>query len=183
MRKDFYDSPETDNPDVREGGLFGRLPNLIALALSSAGWARQLAGVDPNTVTSREALAHLPLLRADDWPALRGNDPPFGGFALSPRTHAPRADVAGAGVSSRRRGPGLGRRGARAVRRRHPPARRRAQLLLLSPGPDGFIMESGAHALGCTVIAAGSDDAIAVADVMRALTPRAYVGSPDSSSG
>ena len=48
LRKDFYDSPEVDNPDVREGGLFGRLPNLIALALSGPGWARQLDGVDPN---------------------------------------------------------------------------------------------------------------------------------------
>ena len=32
MRKDFYDSLEVDNPELREGGLFGRLPNLIALA-------------------------------------------------------------------------------------------------------------------------------------------------------
>ena len=57
MRKDFYDSLEVDNPDLREGGLFGRLPNLIALALSGAGWARQLGSIDPNIVTSREALA------------------------------------------------------------------------------------------------------------------------------
>ena len=48
MRKDFYDSFEVDNPELREGGLFGRLPNLIALALSGAGWARQLGGIDPN---------------------------------------------------------------------------------------------------------------------------------------
>ena len=40
-------------------------------------------------------------------------------------------------------------------------------------------MDSGAQALGCTVIAAGSDDAIAVADVMRTLKPRAFVGAPE----
>ena len=120
MRKDFYDSFEVDNPELREGGLFGRLPNLIALALSGTGWARQLDGIDPNSVTSREALAHVPVLRADDWPALRGNDPPFGGFCIvATRPHAARADVAGAGVPSRRRGQGLLGRGARAVRRRH----------------------------------------------------------------
>jgi phenylacetate-CoA ligase len=45
--------------------------------------------------------------------------------------------------------------------------------------PYGFLMDAGAQALGCTVIAAGSDDAIAVADVMRTLAPRAYVGPPD----
>ena len=55
LRKDFYDSLEVDNPDLREGGLFGRLPNLIALALSGAGWAHQLKGVDPNSVTSRDS--------------------------------------------------------------------------------------------------------------------------------
>jgi phenylacetate-CoA ligase len=42
--------------------------------------------------------------------------------------------------------------------------------------PFGFLMDSGAQALGCTVIAAGSDDAISVAEVMRTLAPRAYVG-------
>jgi phenylacetate-CoA ligase len=45
--------------------------------------------------------------------------------------------------------------------------------------PYGFLMDSGAQALGCTVIAAGSDDAIAVADVMRTLSPRGFVGAPD----
>ena len=45
--------------------------------------------------------------------------------------------------------------------------------------PFGFLMDSGAQALGCTVIAAGSDDAIAVADVMRTLAPRAFVGPPE----
>ena len=45
--------------------------------------------------------------------------------------------------------------------------------------PFGFLMDSGAQALDCTVIAAGSDDAIAVADVMRTLSPRGFVGAPD----
>ena len=56
LRKDFYDTLRgRQSGPAAKAALFGRLPNLIALALSGAGWARQLDGVDPNSVTSREA--------------------------------------------------------------------------------------------------------------------------------
>ena len=180
MRKDFYDSFEVDNPELREGGLFGRLPNLIALALSGAGWARQLNGIDPNMVTSREALAHVPVLRANDWPALRGDDPPFGGFFISQPGRTRRVlmspgplfhpDVEGKDCWG-------------AARALFAAGMRPGDVVLncfsYHLSPYGFLMDSGAQALGCTVIAAGSDDAIAVADAMRALAPRAFVGSPE----
>jgi phenylacetate-CoA ligase len=180
LRKDLYDSLEVDNPDTREGGLFGRLPNLIALALSGAGWARQLHGVDPNAVTSREALAHVPLLRANDWPALRGNDPPFGGFALSPRRRTRRVLMSPGPVFH----PDVEGKDWRGVARALFAAGMRPGDVVLNCfsyhlSPFGFLMDSGAHALGCTVIAAGSDDADAVAEVMHTLSPRAFVGPSD----
>ena len=180
MRKDFYDLAEVDNPDVREGGLFGRLPNLIALALSGTGWARQLGGVDPNSVTSREALAHVPLLHANDWPALRGNDPPFGGFALSQRGRTRRVLMSPGPVFH----PDVeGKDWWGAARVLFAAGMRPGDVVLncfsYHLSPFGFLMDSGAQALGCTVIAAGSDDAIAVADVMRTLSPRGFVGAPD----
>ena len=180
MRKDFYDLLEVDNPDAREGGLFGRLPNLIALALSGTGWARQLGGVDPNSVTSREALAHVPLLHANDWPALRGNDPPFGGFALSQRGRTRRVLMSPGPVFH----PDVeGKDWWGAARVLFAAGMRPGDVVLncfsYHLSPFGFLMDSGAQALGCTVIAAGSDDAIAVADVMRTLSPRGFVGAPD----
>src|SRR5947207_3256067 len=45
-----HDSLETRDPDDRERDFFGRLPDLIALALSAPGWATQLAGIEPNAV-------------------------------------------------------------------------------------------------------------------------------------
>ena len=60
MTSEHFDQLETRDPDARERDFFGRLPDFIALALSAPGWAAQLAGVDPNTVTSRAALAKLP---------------------------------------------------------------------------------------------------------------------------
>jgi hypothetical protein len=177
LRKDFYDSLEVDSPDLREGGLFGRLPNLIALALSGAGWARQLNGVDPNSVTSRAALAHVPLLHANDWPALRGNDPPFGGFALSRRGRTRRVLMSPGPVFH----PDIeGKDWCGAARALFAAGMRPGDVVLncfsYHLSPFGFLMDSGAQALGCTVIAAGSDDAIAVAEVMRTLAPRAFVG-------
>ncbi|HZO44625.1 MAG TPA: phenylacetate--CoA ligase family protein [Xanthobacteraceae bacterium] len=180
MRKDHYDSFEVDNPELREGGLFGRLPNLIALALSGAGWARQLNGIDPNMVTSREALAHVPVLRADDWPALRGEDPPFGGFFISQRRRTRHVLMSPGPVFH----PDVeGKDCWGAARALFAAGMRPGDVVLncfsYHLSPYGFLMDSGAQALGCTVIAAGSDDAIAVADVMRRLAPRAYVGSLD----
>lgn len=180
MRKDFYDSLEVDNPELREGELFGRLPDLIALALSGPGWARQLRGVDPNTVTSREALAHVPVLRANDWPALRASDPPFGGFALSQRGRTRRVLMSPGPVFHP---DGEGKDWWGAARALFAAGMRPGDVVLncfsYHLSPFGFLMDSGAHALGCTVIAAGSDDAQAAADVMRMLSPRAFVGSPD----
>ena len=66
MSGEHYDKFETRDPEDRERDVFGRLPDLIALARSAPGWARQLAGVDPNAVTSRPALARLPVLRKSD---------------------------------------------------------------------------------------------------------------------
>ena len=48
--------------------------------MKAPGWAKQLAGVDPRAVTSRAALAKLPLLRKSDLVALQKAAPPFGGF-------------------------------------------------------------------------------------------------------
>jgi hypothetical protein len=181
LRKDHYDSFEVDNPELREGGLFGRLPNLIALALSGSGWARQLNGVDPNTVTSREALAHVPVLRVDEWPVLRGDDdPPFGGFFIPQRGRTRRVLMSPGPVFH----PDFERKDCWGAARALFAAGMRPGDVVLNCfsyhlSSYGFLMDSGAQALGATVIAAGSDDAIAVAGVMRKLAPRGFVGSPE----
>ena len=173
MRKDFYDSLEVDSPDLREGGLFGRLPNLIALALSGAGWARQLNGVDPNSVTSREALALCRCCAPTTGRRCAEDDPPFGGFALSRRGRTRRVLMSpGPVFHPDVEGKRLVGRGARPVRGRHASRRRRAQLLLLSSQPvrvhDGLRR-------ACARLhrhRGRSGRRHAAADVMRALGPR-----------
>src|SRR5438093_7471136 len=83
MTEDYYDALEHRDPAARERDNLARLPDVIARARSAPGWARQLAGVDPKTVTSRTALAKLPLLRKSDLLARQKAFPPFGGFAVT----------------------------------------------------------------------------------------------------
>src|SRR4029079_12698668 len=77
---DHYDSLESRDPAAREADLFARLPAAIAQALTAPGWAKQLAGVDPEQVASRAALSKLPLLRKSDLVERQRATPPFGGY-------------------------------------------------------------------------------------------------------
>src|ERR1700761_2171540 len=79
-----YDALETRDPAARERELFAWLPENVARAMTAPGWARHLAGVNADAVTSRAALGRLPLLRKSDLPALQKDTPPFGGFNVTP---------------------------------------------------------------------------------------------------
>ena len=57
-----YDPLETRDPAEREREQCGRLPEIIANAMRAPGWAKHLAGIDARAVSSREALAKLPVL-------------------------------------------------------------------------------------------------------------------------
>src|SRR5437763_6166200 len=84
MGYEHYDSLETRDPDQRESETLARLPDLLALALSAPGWAKQLHGVDPNAISSGAALAALPVLRKSELAELQRELPPFGGFNVTP---------------------------------------------------------------------------------------------------
>src|SRR5213080_1497258 len=71
MRYEHYDSLELRDPDARGRDFFSQLPDFLALAMRAPGWATQLAGIDPDAVTSRAALAQLPLLRKSELVARR----------------------------------------------------------------------------------------------------------------
>src|SRR5947209_12253053 len=90
MSPDHFDSLETRDPAAREQDLFARLPAQIARALSAPGWAKHLAGIDPQSVTSRAALAKLPVLRKSALLGLQKETPPFGGFNVTPPGKAKR---------------------------------------------------------------------------------------------
>src|ERR1044072_6158172 len=86
---DHYDARETRDPAAREADLFARLPHVLRKAMAAPAYARRLRGVDPTSITSRAALARLPVLRKSELPVLHRASPPFGGFvADTPRSFA-----------------------------------------------------------------------------------------------
>jgi phenylacetate-CoA ligase len=175
-----YDHLETRDPEARERDLFDRLPSLIARAQSALGWAAQLAGIDPNAVTSRSALANLPVLRKSALAPRQKEHPPLGGFNVTapgelrrllmspgpifePQGDAP--DVWGVARA-------LFAAGFRAGDIVH-----NCFAYHLTPG--GFMMEGGAHALGCAVIPAGPGNTEQQLEAIAHLRPNRYVGTPD----
>ncbi|WP_435336230.1 hypothetical protein, partial [Klebsiella pneumoniae] len=80
----FYDALETRTPDEREAALLAALPRQIAHAQQqSAAFARILDGVDAAQITSREALARLPVTRKYELLQRQAEQRPaqiFGGF-------------------------------------------------------------------------------------------------------
>src|SRR5690606_10822994 len=60
----YFDDREQRSPEEREKDLFARLPAFLASSMRDVpGLARWLEGLDPATLTSRSALASLPVLR------------------------------------------------------------------------------------------------------------------------
>ena len=110
-----------------------------------------------NAVTSRAALAKLPVLRKSDIAALQKENPPFGGLNVTrARQGAPAADVAGADLRAGRR---TARTGTAPRARCSPPASAPATSCTIpSPiisRPAASSWSRAAQALGCAVIPGG----------------------------
>jgi len=177
---DHYDTFETRDAGEREADLLTRLPGVLAAAMRAPAYATRLHGVDPSTITSRAALAELPVLRKSDLPALHAAALPFGGLAAEPlRAFGRLFTSPGPIFEAERSGddPWGCARGLFAA------GFRRGDVVLntfsyhLTPG--GFILDSGARALGCPVIPAGPGNTEQQLELIQAFKPVAYCGTPD----
>lgn len=175
-----FDDLETRSPEAREGALMARLPGLVAHAMQAApGWARQLAGVDAAAVFSRKALASLPVLRKTDLKALQEAEPPFGGLTTVPAgrmghlfmSPGPIFDPEGARDDPWRTARALW---AAGIRPGH--VIQNCYGYHLTPG--AWMTDLAARKLGCAVIPAGTGQTEQQIEVIRALKPDAYVGTP-----
>ncbi|MBV8916486.1 phenylacetate--CoA ligase family protein [Bradyrhizobium sp.] len=177
---DHYDALETRDADAREAELFARLPNVLRAAMEAPAYAERLKGIDPATVTSRAALARLPVLRKSELPALHKAAPPFGGFVKKPAGSFARLFTSPGPIFEPEAADKDPWRGARAL---HAAGFRRGDVILntfsyhLTPG--GFIMDASARALGCAVIPAGPGNTEAQFELIEAYRPIGYCGTPD----
>ena len=187
---DHFDVLETRDPTVREADLLARLATQVAHDQRGApAFARLLRDVDPAAVTSRAALARLPVTRKQELlerqKADRGIDL-FGGHAAigwgaarKPEQRAQRVfcspgpiyEPEGHGTDYWRMGRALFAAGFRAGDLVH-------NAFSYHFTPAGAMMDSGAHAVGCTVFPAGTGQTEMQVQTIADMQPDGYIGTP-----
>jgi len=181
---DFYDALEQRDPAQREAALLQALPLQIAHAQNKApAWRQILQGVDAASVNNRKALAQLPVTRKYELLARqqeqRAKDV-FGGFsALNFGQQMPRVFASPGPIYEPE---GVAKDYWRMARALFAAGFRSGELIhncfSYHFTPAGSMMESGAHALGCSVFPAGTGQTEQQLQALQELRPSGYSGTP-----
>ena len=185
----YYDALETRSAEQRELALMSALSAQVAHAQAcAAAFSQSLAGVSASQVTSRAALARLPVIRKHELlerQGASGSADVFGGFSAigwGARPSAQRAlrvfaspgpiyEPEGSGADYWRMARALFAAGFRAGDLVH-------NTFSYHFTPAGAMMESGAFAIGCTVFPAGTGQTEQQLQAMADLRPDGYIGTP-----
>jgi phenylacetate-CoA ligase len=156
------------------------LPKLIAHAQKNApGWARILKGVRPSGINSRKALAQLPVTRKSELGELQKATPPLGGLNATPVEKLGRLFISPGPVYDPE---GRGENWWRTARGLYAGGFRRGDRVINTFAyhftPAGSMLESGALALGCTVVPAGIGQTEMQVAAINGLQVNGYVGTP-----
>jgi phenylacetate-CoA ligase len=177
---EHFDRLETRSRKAREAALMAALPKLIEHAKRHApGFAKILSSIKPEKIKSRAALATLPVTRKSDLGALQKQLPPLGGLNATPIeklaklfvSPGPIYEPEGRGANWWRTARGLFAGGFRA-------GDVVANSFAYHFTPAGSMLESGALALGCTVVPTGVGQTEMQVAAIRGLGISGYVGTP-----
>ncbi len=177
---DHFDRLETRSAKQREAALLVALPKLIAHAKRRApGFARILADVEPANIRTRKALAALPVTRKSDLAELQAKDRPLGGLNATPLSKLAKVFMSPGPIYEPE---GRGRNWWRTARALYAGGFRAGDLVANTFAyhftPAGSMLESGALAIGCTVVPAGVGQTEMQIAAIRDLKVNAYVGTP-----
>ncbi|OZI49992.1 phenylacetate--CoA ligase family protein [Bordetella genomosp. 4] len=186
----FFDALETRAPEQRERDLMAALPGVVAHAMARApAIAEQLHGVDPRSVASRQALAALPVLRKHELlekqQHSRASNRPasatkaFGGFSTIGWGQALRVFASPGPIYEPESSRADYWRFARAL---YAAGFRSGELahncFSYHFTPAGSMMETAAHAVGCTVFPGGTGQTEQQVRAIADLAPSGYLGTP-----
>ena len=189
---EFFDEREIGDPALRERELLAALPAALSRAASLApAIARQLAQIDPRAMTTRAALATVPVLRKSQLLEAQQNarinagargaplERVFGGFSSIGWGAARRVFASPGPIYE----PESARPDYWGFARALYAAGFRAEDLVHNCfsyhfSPAGSMMETAAHALGCTVFPGGVGQTEQQVQAMRDLQPVGYTGTP-----
>ena len=177
---EHYDALETRSSSERADALAQQLPEFIGRAQADAPhYARSLAGIAPQDITSIAALAALPVLRKSALIEQQKALPPLGGLNTEPlprmlrvfQSPGPIYEVHGRSYD-----------GSRAARTLFAAGFRPGDLILNTFAyhftPAGHMLEAGAAQLGCPVFPAGTGQSELQARAIHDLKPAGYMGTP-----
>ncbi len=185
-----FDDLELRSPSEREAQLFAALQDHVARARqNSPYWREQLAHVDPQTLTSREALAGLPLLRKSDLIDLQAASQPFGQLATLRTGEMARLFLSPGPIAEPQQ-----RRASRTIDQSSSTSWRMERALHAAGfrsgdrvancfsyhhTPAGFMFDDACEALGCAVFPGGVGQTEAQVRAFHHFGLNAYVGTPD----
>lgn len=180
MSGDFYDRLETRSTDEREAAQMAALSAQVALAKGkTAYFGKLLADIDPGAITSRAALASLPVTRKGDLLDLQKSTPPFGGMT----------SVAPNGLARLYMSPGpiYDAEGPepdpwRFARTLYAAGFRKGDILhncfSYHLTPAGMMVDGAARAIGCAVFPGGVGNTEMQVQAAADLKPAGYSGTP-----
>ncbi|MBZ4023647.1 AMP-dependent synthetase [Rhodobacter sp. TJ_12] len=176
----YYDDLETRSADARMAALAQALPLAVARALSAPGLAAHLGAVDAAAVTDMAALAQLPVLRKSDLGAAQKAAGPFGNMTTKPahafahifQSPGPIYEPGDTTADWWRMGRFLHAAGVGT-----------GDIVQNCFGyhltPAGMIFESGARAVGATVLPAGTGQTELQVRAAVDVGTTVYAGTPD----
>ena len=176
----FFDDLETRSGDERAAELADILPSQIARAKALGGYKTTLADITARDITSATALAQLPVLRKSVLSQAQGSASPLGGFTTR--------NVTGFGHIFQSPGPiyepgGIEIDWWRMGRFLHACGIGSDDIVqncfAYHLTPAGMIFESGARAVGATVLPAGTGQTELQVRAAVDIGTTAYAGTPD----
>ncbi|EPJ43259.1 MAG: phenylacetate-coenzyme A ligase [Osedax symbiont Rs2] len=175
----YFSSKETRSSSDREQSLCSRLAPFIEYAKKECDYyAQTLSDIDASKINSRQMLATLPVTRKSDLIKLQAQHAPLAGL-----------DAGSANISRLFQSPGpinepestaddWWRLGSAFYAAGFRAGDKVQNCLSYHLTPGGFILDSGARACGCVVIAAGPGQSEQQLDVIESLRPEGYCGTP-----
>ena len=175
-----YDDLEIRSADQRAADLATDLPAQIARAKAMPGYGESLSDVEAGGITSAADLSALPVLRKSDLGKAQMTVPPFGGFASAPGEFGGHVFQSPGPLYEPGRVDNDWFRFGRVL---HAVGIGRGDIVQncfsYHLTPAGMMFESGARAVGATVLPAGTGQTELQVTAARDVGVTAYAGTPD----
>jgi len=180
LDSEFYDALEIQDPDERESLLFESLARHLAQTREDSAYYQDLLkDISPGAIKTRADLAALPVTCKSDLSDLQKKNPPLAGMTnMAPanflrifQSPGPTYEPEAAGKDWWRMGRALY---AASVR----PGDIIHNTFSYHMTPAGMMIESGAQAIGCTVVPAGTGQTEQQIQAIAHIRPSTYTGTP-----